>query len=520
MRMVFPAAPDEVFDPARDRLVASFERWARRHRRPVDPFVVDAVIEHRWATGDGLLCRWQPADLQTVLCSWFPRKVTLPPGEWDLVIPTVHAFVDYLFAEDLADVHCAKAHDLHAALDGLAAEFDTAMSDETHYGIAKFWSMRMLAAGVDPVDRHTAERYIENVRSGAIAVDQQVLDQVMENYLTATDDERPPPLPMVGLADDATLAESAAQAPALVRMLCLVDWVGAGRPLTATGRLRLADARELIALLNLPDVVDPQIGGRAHKTQSSDDLYELSVTFGWAKAARVVRVVKGRLLPVKLAAKLLTDPLALAHRAFETFFALREAVCGAGWTESMIAWRYDGATSGLVMGLYLAQEPVDVGELEEIAFRIVQESTFVDVNSAHADIWRRQCDNDVRRILKQLALLGAAELTGDRAELTPLGVALAAAHLRGLGYTVPTLESLLEETAEVVIAYAADAAPAVRDRLLAAWRDRHPDTARTQLRALAARTDDRVHRQLAEACMRTTKPSPTRHLHAVPSPRE
>jgi len=503
MRMVFPAAPDEVFDPARDRLVASFEKWARRHRREVDPFVAGAVLEHRWAMGDGLLCRWQPADLHAVLCGWFPRKVAMPPGGWALAIPTVRAFVDYLFAEDLADARCAPAAELHAALDGLTGEFDAAMGDETRYGMAKFWTMRMLAAGVDPADHKAAERFLDDVRSGVVAVDERVLDRVMENHLAASDDEQPPPLPVVSLADDATLAEWAAQAPAVARLLGFVAWVGAGRQLTETGRLRLADAREVAAALHLPDVVD--------RTEP----YELSVTFAWAKAARVVRVVKGRLVPVKSAAKLLADPLALARRAFEAFFTLREAVCGAGWGESLIAWRFDEATFGLVMGFYLAQQPVARHDLEEIAFHIAQESALVDVTARRDEISRRLCDNDVRRILAQLTLLGAVTQAGNHAELTPLGVALVAGHLSGQGIAVPTLENLLDETAEVVVAHAAGAPPPVRDKLLAAWRDRHTDTARSELRALAARTDDPAHRRLAEAGMRAAKPSPTRHLRAV-----
>jgi hypothetical protein len=64
MRVVFTGSPDEVFYPARDRLVAAFDRWARRQRRAVDPFVVEALVEHRWDAGDGILCRWQPADLR------------------------------------------------------------------------------------------------------------------------------------------------------------------------------------------------------------------------------------------------------------------------------------------------------------------------------------------------------------------------------------------------------------------------------------------------------------------------
>src|SRR6185312_15291 len=57
MRMVFSGADEDVFYPAQERLAAAVGRWARKHRRDVDPFVVGALVEHRWADGDGILGR-------------------------------------------------------------------------------------------------------------------------------------------------------------------------------------------------------------------------------------------------------------------------------------------------------------------------------------------------------------------------------------------------------------------------------------------------------------------------------
>ena len=498
MRMVFTVAPDEVFYPARDRLVAAFDRWARRQRRQVDPFVVEALVEHRWDAGDGILCRWQSTDLREALLEWFPRTVTMPPGEWQTVVPTVHAFVDFLFAEDLADRRCAEPDELHAALAGLAGDFDVAMGDQARYGLAKFWTMRMLAAGVDPADPPAADRYLTDVRAGRITVDQELLDRVMTNHLTAAGDERPPPLPVVAMPDDATLATFAAESVALDRIQRFARWAAPGRALTATGRLRLADARELISLLDLADVIDPQIGGKVFKTKSSDELYEISVVFAWARTARVVRVVKGQLVPVKSATRLLADPLALAHRVFGAFFGLGGAVCGSGYAESMIRWRFDEVTFALLMGMYLAQDRVDRADLEEIAFRVAEDTVVVDLDSPHADIWRRQCDNDVHHLLTQLHLLGAITLNDRQAGLTPLGTGLVAGHLRREGVTVPTWQDMLDETVEVVVAAAADAPPRARDDLLTGWCRRHPDTSSADLRALARRTDDHAHRALAE----------------------
>jgi hypothetical protein len=350
------------------------------------------------------------------------------------------------------------------------------------------------------------------VRAGRVAVDQELLDQVMANHQAATDDERPPPLPVVAIPDDATLATFAAGSGAVARIQRFAEWAAPGRMLTATGRLRLADAHELISVLGLADVINPQIGGKVFKTKSSDELYETSVVSAWALTARVVRVVKGRLVPVKSAAKLLADPLALAHRAFEGFFGLDKAVCGSGYAESMIRWRFDEVTFALLLALYLAQGQVARADLEEIAFRVADDTTYVDPESPHADMWRRQCDNDVHRLLDHLHLLGAITLNDRKAGLTPLGTGLFALHLRRQGVTVPTWQDLLDQTAEVVIAAAAEAPAPTQDKLITDWCRQHPDTALADLRALAQRTDDRAHRTLAETYAKKAGRTTSRRL--------
>ncbi|WP_432978167.1 hypothetical protein [Dactylosporangium sp. CA-233914] len=515
MRMVFTAVPDDVFYPAQERLAAAVERWARKQRRDVDPFVIEALVEHRWADGDGLLCRWQPEDLREALCDWFPRRVNLTAQETSALLASVHTFVDFLFAEDLADARCAEPPTLHALIDEVAAEVAAAMRDEGRYGPAKFWTMRMLAAGVDIDDPQQTQRYIDDLHAGRIEVDQRLLDRVMANHEHAMGNDRPPPVPPADVPTDAETAALAASSVMLGRIRGFADWVGAGRPLTTTGRLPLADAAELIPMLGLADELDPVIGDKVSKTRSTDELYETSVVFAWAKAARVVRVVKGRLLPVKVAARLLADPAALAHRAFEAFFGLREAVCPAGYAASVIGWRFEEATFALGMALYVAREPVSVRELGDLAFAVAGEAAFIDTEAPDARPLRHACDDDLAALLEQLALLGVVELQPGHAALSPLGFALFADHLRRQGVTVPTLENLLTETAEVVIAHAADAPPAVGDALLDRWRQADPGIATKELLALAARTDDPNHRRLAETYARATDRAPARKLHSI-----
>jgi hypothetical protein len=69
-----------------------------------------------------------------------------------------------------------------------------------------------------------------------------------------------------------------------------------------------------VALLETGDVIDPKIGDRVFKTKSSEELRGLEQVVEWAKAAGLVRVVKGRLVPVKKSAALLDRPAAVPNQ--------------------------------------------------------------------------------------------------------------------------------------------------------------------------------------------------------------
>src|SRR3954454_18297317 len=95
------------------------------------------------------------------------------------------------------------------------------------------------------------------------------------------------------------LATAAASAPALRQVTAFTRWVGSGRKLTQTGQLTMADARHLVALLETGDEIDPVIGKRMFRTRSSADLPGLAIVLAWAKAAGLLRVARGQLVPVK-----------------------------------------------------------------------------------------------------------------------------------------------------------------------------------------------------------------------------
>jgi hypothetical protein len=119
-------------------------------------------------------------------------------------------------------------------------------------------------------------------------------------------------------ADD-RLTVAAAESELVRRVRAFTGWVGAGRTLTQTGRVTLADARELVRLLGTGDQVDPKIGNRVFRTRSSEELPGITTVVEWAKASGLVRVTGGRLVPVKRHGGLLDRPLELWTRIFEVF---------------------------------------------------------------------------------------------------------------------------------------------------------------------------------------------------------
>src|SRR6266540_2178361 len=133
-----------------------------------------------------------------------------------------------------------------------------------------------------------------------------------------------------------SLAAAAAEAEPLRRLQAFTRWVGAGRKLTQTGRITLADARELVGLLGTGDVIDPKIGDRVFRTTSSEELRGITTVAEWAKASGLARVTSGRLVGVKKYAGLLERPLELWARMFEAFPRLGVALCVSGWGESLL----------------------------------------------------------------------------------------------------------------------------------------------------------------------------------------
>lgn len=165
------------------------------------------------------------------------------------------------------------------------------------------------------------------------------------------------------------VAAAAGEAALVGQVVEFVRWVGDGRKLTQKAAITLADARVLVDRLGTGDEVDPVIGARVFKTRSSVELLGLGLIVEWAKAAGLVRVVRGRLVPVKKAAALLDCPAQLWMALFESFRGrLGTAFLPAGWGESFMRREFAAGADAVLHALHGRGGMVALDELCDLAW--------------------------------------------------------------------------------------------------------------------------------------------------------
>ncbi|MEU8521963.1 hypothetical protein [Streptomyces sp. NBC_01216] len=445
MRMRFEAEAEEEFEAGRELLVDRLIRWAGEQELPVDGFTAEAALEYRHrATADGRLGLWETRHVEELLLSWLPQNVTeLPAEERPDASGTLRTLLRYLHAMQLADPRGLSLQDSLAAVDRVAEQYPAAMADRTRWGLAKFWATTAAEQGVDVRDGEALQRFADRARRGEAAYDEQALDAIMERRLTGralSGAARAEPQLPVALPQDAELRRSAGLSTAVAQLRGLTEWAGRdGRPVTATGRLRMADARELAGLLGTGDKTDG--------VRSSADLPRLGLLVEWAKKARLVRVVKGRLYAVAKARPVLADPLELWLRAFDACFELRQPLLGArgGWhVESMLFDVYEDVLGDVLNTLYSLPYPMPWPRLRDTVHLVYQTAFQFDGGSdlPHR-MWFEHADRDLRTVLDLLDDLGVIERERGMADPVFLDAGLSDVDPELLADMPPELAELL-----------------------------------------------------------------------------
>lgn len=212
----------------------------------------------------------------------------------------------------------------------------------------------------------------------------------------------------MGLVSEESVAGTAMSVRALRQVVTLTRWVAAGRKLTQTGQLTMADARHLVDLLETGDEIDPMIGARVFHTRSSADLPGLAIVVGWAKAAGLLRVVRGRLVPVKKNQRLLDRPTELWDAMFAGFDQLGPVLCPPGWFASLLGENFADGIAMLFTGIAEAGGAVGVDEVQESVWFALAARYYLDeATGEQLDRLRKVTAGHLRRAIGELVALGA-----------------------------------------------------------------------------------------------------------------
>lgn len=474
MRTHFEPDEAEEFEAAKELLIRRCLAWADERGERAEEMMLSEALDSRHNSRDGRLAYWGPDQVEVFLLEWIPRHVIARQDVLDTGPESLLVLLRYLAAFGLRDPRGADLAELETAVAATAAKYPAALADPLRQSIGKFWARTALDNGVDLTDPRSLNRFQRDVDAGRVSYESDVLDSLIKARFLEPEpeEERAYAQPPVRLPDAAGLSEAAARTTVVRQLTALADWVGKdGRPLTATGNLRLADARTLAELLGT--------GEQNLKVRSSAEMRRVGLLVAWAKKARLLRVSKGRLLRVARAAPVLADPHTLWRRAFETFFELGSAIGApaSGWVdvsmlvESMLVETFDEVLPDVLNAMYGMPTPMPLVRLQETVWLACQEYFMIDPaeEDRRHEIWRQQVNRDLSLAFEVLADLGVVEL-GE-------GVAdeLYSSDLRGTDQALPpeACARLLPRLAEPgpLVLLSPLGTSAVRERMIAAGRD-------------------------------------------------
>ncbi|MFC7532187.1 hypothetical protein [Actinoplanes sp. GCM10030250] len=216
------------------------------------------------------------------------------------------------------------------------------------------------------------------------------------------------------------LAAAAASAPAVRQVVALTRWVGSGRKLTQTGQLTMADAGQLVTLLEIGDEIDPVIGTRRFRTRSSADLPRLALVVAWAKATGLLRVVHGRLVPVKTNQRLLDRPVELWTVMFAAFDQLGPALCPPGWFASLLGEDFSDGMTVLFASIAGGGGATRIEKAQEQVWSVLSTRYYLDeATTEQLGHIRKATDRDLHRAARELVAFGALAEDGETLHLSP-----------------------------------------------------------------------------------------------------
>jgi hypothetical protein len=408
--MYFEVADTEAYAAARELLMRRCEAWARARDLPLLPMLANAMLDSRHFSTDGRLSYWTPDQVRRALLEWLPERVTAPEEVLLQAPGTLRTLLGYLQAHGLRDPRGGAAEDNDAAIDAAARELAAAVDDPGRYGPAKFIAMSALRHGIDVSNPTALNAFMRDIQVGRIALDEEAFQRAVMRQAgqPAPGEDRTFAQLPVRLPPAGELRDAAEASLVVTQLRAFTKWIGPqGRPLTAAGNLRPADARELVTLLGT---------GEEHlRFRSAAELPGLDLVVNWAKKARLVRKQGGRMVQVTKARPVLSDAEALWQRAFDSVFDLGAAVCLPVWQDepaTPVQQLYDLVLPDLLATIYSMEHPIPVARLAESVWDLVLEhfdvASLTPAGQAGA---RTRMENDLDHIFDTLEKLGALTST-------------------------------------------------------------------------------------------------------------
>ncbi len=475
MRTHFGVDDEEAFLASRDALVESYRNSTEgRADDAPDGFVAAVMLDYKWAYSDGHITRWGRTDIEDLLLGFFPRKVTLDEDDLLRVVPDVIDFLGFLDGQGLLSGE--PLPDLEASARALVPEFVDAMGDPASFGLAKGLFGRMQAAGVDIDDESDIERWLGDLEAQMVTTEDDLAGGTEQVAFLPV--ELPPRAELEPLAKVST---------ALARLTAFAESVGDGRKLTQTGRLTLADAKDLVVRLGTGDTIDERIGEHIFTTRSSVELPVLDHTFRWARAAGFVKVRHRRVSATRRGAALGTDPLQDWGMAFDGLVKLESASerrddrFALGWADA-VRW----LAEWLPVSLY-GRPGLELRWLQDGAWESVQADYVTSSDPVIEKSQRALVGHAVRRIVDRFVELGAVTMTDGELGLTPLGLWATNRWLRARGDIAPSVGELVDSSAAELLAASAEMPLEIAEQSIRAWAQARPRSAAREL-AEAARS--------------------------------
>ena len=377
-------------------------RWTPRWSRP------------RWTTATastGAWARWTRAHVADALAVWFPRTVALLDDDRDAVPAALHALVGFLAERDWLDADVGHRRASCTPRSTTARRpCTTRWPTSATATSARSGPSSCAATASRPPIRPPSPGSSSRCGGGEVDVDRDALAEVTRADAGAPEPEAGPATPELAARAAARrggAARGGGVREAVARLRAVTRWVRTGRPLTAR-RAAAARRRPRAGRQRSTSTPSP-----ATTPARADDLPETSLLVAWARQARLLRVVKGRLVPVRAAPRCSAGRSSCGSARSSRSATLGEHFGGSNvfGAPSLFGMSLGEALPMLLLDLYAAGgDPVPVELFHRRVRDAVNERFGCVVDDLAGDVEQRLWRRDVTAVLDALELLGAVHL--------------------------------------------------------------------------------------------------------------